>query len=109
MNDLTPAERLYAITGPDEMMRRRRLNFGDDVLKRADELQIHDQFIDTEPRWADHPGAIIIRRVTAVALHGDDVTVWCHDGDEFTTSEGNTFLVLPRTQQNVGDSTRPIS
>ena len=56
------------------------------ALKRADELKLNDWVL--VPRWADGPELV---RVFSLELQGDDVEV---NGD-LTTSEGNTFLVLP--------------
>jgi hypothetical protein len=84
------------------MIRRRRLNIGDNNIKRADELIVGDNFLDFTyhdwmPFWAT---------VEAVEHHGDDVTVTSlgeYDSfggrriTDFTTSEGNTFVMsVPR-------------
>ena len=86
------------------MNRRQRLNFGDNQLKRADELCLRDVFVDAEWDWMNEGMVkkLVLREVLAVAREGnDDVLVTCVDGCEFSTSEGNTFLVLPHGQKEV--------
>jgi hypothetical protein len=86
--------------GMTTMDKRRRLNLGDDVLVRADELRLGQRFVSTEPWWADEPAMVVVELVLRLELCGDDVNVTTDRG-EFLTSIGNTFLVLPERQVHI--------
>ena len=86
-----------------QMNRRSRLSgFTDNQFKRADELRRGDRFLDTYST-IEHFDAIRDRRPAYLAIRtvdttehiGDDVDITTTDGDEFTTSIGNTFLIVP--------------
>ena len=89
------------------MFRRKRLNFSDNQLVRADELRLGQRFIDVDDCLADliegtdEPGRLIVRSVIGLTLFGDDVEVACADGVVFSTSIGNTFITMPPDQVTV--------
>ena len=59
------------------------------TLKRADELQLGDYALLPNATYTD--GAPSCVAVTALDITGDDVTV----NGTFTTSIGNTFVIIP--------------
>lgn len=79
----------------NSMDRRRRLNFDDSVLKRADELRVGDKFVDVASPWlSERLPKLRIRKVIQVGREGEDVFVATHDRTSFWTSPGNTFLMV---------------
>jgi hypothetical protein len=80
---------------------RQRLNFGDETLRRADQLNIGQRFIDTLPWWDSDNGHIVVREIRELRLVGDDIEIVTQDGRELTTSASNTFLVLPARQLDI--------
>lgn len=79
----------------NSMERRRRLNFDDSVLKRADELRVGDRFVDVaSPFLSERFPKLRIRQVAQIGREGEDVFVSTHDRTSFWTSPGNTFLMV---------------
>lgn len=84
------------------MVRRKRLNFTDDVLRRADELRVGDRFVDQADEWeGERFPRLRIRRVVEIGREGEDVFVSTHDRRRFWTSPGNTFLIVGDDQDDI--------
>lgn len=82
------------------MIRRKRLNFTDDVLKRADELVRGDRFIAQAAEWEGAPN-LRIRTVVEVGQDGEDIFIRTTDRHNMWTSPGNTFLMVGPDQMDV--------